>query len=74
FHVWVDGQMTVAEAHRVMDEIESKLLAEFPGIEILIHPDPEGHVDAAALGPHDLLEPGPEGQSPATMVQGGPRH
>lgn len=45
FHVWVDGKMTVTEAHTVMDEIEAKLLAEFPGIEILIHPDPEGHVD-----------------------------
>jgi hypothetical protein len=22
------------------------LLGEFPGIEILIHPDPEGHMDA----------------------------
>ncbi|MBC2664494.1 cation diffusion facilitator family transporter [Novosphingobium flavum] len=45
FHVWVDGKMTVSQAHDVMDEIEEKILAEFPGIEILIHPDPEGHVD-----------------------------
>ena len=41
FHVWVDGKMTVTQAHNVMDEIEAKLLAEFPGVEILIHPDPE---------------------------------
>ncbi|WP_226017640.1 cation diffusion facilitator family transporter [Novosphingobium sp. FKTRR1] len=73
FHVWVDGHMTVAEAHRVMDEIEAKLLAEFPGIEILIHPDPEGHVDEEELGARDLLEPGPEGESPALLVQGSPR-
>ena len=45
FHVWVDGAMSVNEAHRVMDEIEAKLLLEFPDIEILIHPDPEGLVD-----------------------------
>jgi ferrous-iron efflux pump FieF len=45
FHMWVDGGMTVAEAHRVMDEVEDKLAREFPGVEILIHPDPEGHVD-----------------------------
>lgn len=45
FHVWVDRNMTVAAAHDVMDQIEAKILAEFPGIEILIHPDPEGHVD-----------------------------
>ena len=44
-HVWVDGNMTVRQAHEVMDDIEAKLLVEFPGVEILIHPDPEGHVD-----------------------------
>jgi ferrous-iron efflux pump FieF len=45
FHVWVAPAMTVREAHRVMDEIEAKLELEFPGVEVLIHPDPEGHVD-----------------------------
>ncbi|MES2491806.1 MAG: cation diffusion facilitator family transporter [Pseudomonadota bacterium] len=50
FHVWVDPQMTVAQAHTVMDEIEAKLLAEFPGVEILIHPDPDGHVDKGQAG------------------------
>ena len=43
FHVWVDPDMTVSEAHRVMDEIEDKLMAEFPGTEVIIHPDPDGH-------------------------------
>jgi ferrous-iron efflux pump FieF len=45
FHVWVDPAMSVAEAHRVMDEVEHELEAEFPGVEILIHIDPEGQVD-----------------------------
>ena len=45
FHVWVHPAMTVADAHRVMDEVEHKLEAEFPGCEILIHLDPEGHID-----------------------------
>jgi ferrous-iron efflux pump FieF len=45
FHVWVDPEMTVAEAHKVMEEMEHKLEAEFPGAEILIHLDPEGQVD-----------------------------
>ncbi len=45
FHVWVDPDMTVREAHRVMDEVEDQLAAEFPGLEILIHPDPQGHED-----------------------------
>src|SRR3546814_6853717 len=42
FHIWVSPQMTVREAHRVMDEIETRPHREFPGVEILIHPDPEG--------------------------------
>ena len=46
FHVWVDPAMTIFEAHRVMDEVEAQLTAQFPGTEILIHPDPEGHADA----------------------------
>jgi ferrous-iron efflux pump FieF len=28
-----------------MDEVEAKLRAQFPGVEILIHPDPVGHID-----------------------------
>ncbi len=43
FHVWVDPDMTVGEAHRVMDEVEAKIRDAFPGVEILIHPDPAGH-------------------------------
>ena len=58
FHVWVDRTMTVAQAHDVMDEIERKLLAEFPGIEILIHPDPEGHVDGGRGSSDILRQPG----------------
>ncbi|WP_243451067.1 cation diffusion facilitator family transporter [Sphingosinicella sp. CPCC 101087] len=45
FHMWVDPQMTVARAHDVMDEIEEALAREFPGVEILIHLDPEGQID-----------------------------
>jgi ferrous-iron efflux pump FieF len=44
FQVWVAADMTVAEAHRVMDEVEAKLALNFPGVEIVIHPEPEGHV------------------------------
>ena len=56
FHVWVDGRMTVTEAHRIMDEIEAKLLAEFPDVEMLIHPDPEGHIDERGLAARDVLQ------------------
>lgn len=43
FHIWVDPAMTVAAAHDVMDEVEAIVLAEFPDVEVLIHPDPAGH-------------------------------
>jgi ferrous-iron efflux pump FieF len=55
FHVWVDPQMTVLQAHKVMDEIEAKLIAEFPDIEILIHPDPEGLIDEQGVAAEDVL-------------------
>jgi ferrous-iron efflux pump FieF len=54
FHVWMDPKMTLDDAHRVMDEVEEKLMLAFPGTEILIHPDPEGHVDRV---PVSALEP-----------------
>ncbi len=56
FHVWVDPAMTVAEAHRVMDEVEDKLAHEFPTTEILIHIDPEGQVDREGVLPTHLAE------------------
>jgi ferrous-iron efflux pump FieF len=37
--------MTIAEAHAVMDEIEEELAGAFPGVEVLIHLDPEGQID-----------------------------
>lgn len=45
FHIHVAAGMTVAEAHDVMEAIEQRVHREFPEVEILIHVDPEGHVD-----------------------------
>jgi len=59
FHVWMDPGMTLSQAHRVMDEVEGRLKAQFPGVDILIHPDPVGHVDGgdplAAIDARDLV-------------------
>ena len=55
FHMAVDPDMTVRKVHVVMDEVEAKLLAEFPGIEILIHPDPEGLVNETGQAAENLL-------------------
>ena len=45
FHMYVAPAMTVADAHHVMDAVEARIAREFPGVEVLIHLDPEGHVD-----------------------------
>ena len=55
FHAMVNGDMTVAEAHRVMDELEERIEREFPGVEVLIHPDPEGLVNETGSAAEELL-------------------
>lgn len=45
FHLVVAADMTVAAAHDVMEAVEASLRHEFPNTEVLIHLDPEGHVD-----------------------------
>ena len=44
FHLWFDPKMTLGEVHDVMDEIEDALSHEFPGVEVLIHPEPENQI------------------------------
>ncbi len=63
FHVWVNPDMTVLQAHQVMDEIEAKLMAEFPGVEVLIHPDPAGHSDETGYIPSETIEHQPHDHS-----------
>ncbi|HSG35798.1 MAG TPA: cation diffusion facilitator family transporter [Sphingomonadaceae bacterium] len=60
FHASVDPSMTVAEAHRVMDEIEERIEREFPGVEVLIHPDPVGLVDEHGRAAEELLPDSPD--------------
>lgn len=55
FHAAVDGNMTVAEAHQIMDELGDQIEAEFPGVEVLIHPDPQGLVDEEGPAAEELL-------------------
>ena len=45
FHVDMPPAMTVAEAHDIIERVEVDLCRAFPGMELLIHIDPEGHVD-----------------------------
>jgi ferrous-iron efflux pump FieF len=45
FHMEVARDITVAEAHEVVENVEVALRRAFPKVEVLIHLDPEGHVD-----------------------------
>ena len=45
FHIWLAPEMSVADAHDIVDEVEIDVAAAFPAAEILIHVDPLGHFD-----------------------------
>ncbi|RYY26311.1 MAG: cation diffusion facilitator family transporter [Sphingomonadales bacterium] len=45
FHIAMDPEMTILTAHDVVERLETALGEEFPGVEILIHIDPEGQID-----------------------------
>ncbi len=45
FHVDLPAGMSVGAAHRIVTRVEDDLAAHFPNMELLIHIDPEGHVD-----------------------------
>ena len=49
FHVWVPGDWTVRHAHDRLDVVEEALQRRFPGTEILIHLDPDGHTDRETM-------------------------
>jgi cation diffusion facilitator family transporter len=42
FHLDVPADISLAEAHHIMVACEERILAEFPGADVLIHPDPHG--------------------------------
>jgi ferrous-iron efflux pump FieF len=56
FHVWVPGEWTVRDAHDRLDAVEEALQARFPGTEILIHLDPQGHTDRETMLPSAITE------------------
>jgi len=45
FHVDLPGRISVGEAHDIIDRVEADLCRQFPGTEVLIHIDPQGHID-----------------------------
>ena len=55
FHAAMNGAMPLRDVHRIMDEIEERIAREFPGVEILIHPDPTGLVNESGTAAEELL-------------------
>jgi len=45
FHLELDGQISLRQAHRISDDVEKEIMAEFPEAEVLIHADPEDQVE-----------------------------
>ncbi len=45
FHMEVARDLSVAQAHEIVEGVERTLRGAFPKAEVLIHLDPEGHVD-----------------------------
>lgn len=45
FHLWLDPEMNVRNAHHIVEELEDTVRAAFAQAEILIHVDPAGNVD-----------------------------
>jgi ferrous-iron efflux pump FieF len=50
------SETTVGTAHAVMEGIEIRLLQAFPGLELIIHPDPVGHIDQEGTLPAAIAE------------------
>ena len=42
FHLELDGDILLSQAHAIADEVEALLKEEFPQAEVLIHQDPSG--------------------------------
>jgi ferrous-iron efflux pump FieF len=38
----MDGRISLAEAHRISDEVDLAIRAAIPGADVVIHQDPEG--------------------------------
>lgn len=45
FHLELDGDITLREAHRISDAVEADIMAAFPGAEVIIHQDPYDAVE-----------------------------
>ena len=47
FHVLLPAELSLTQAHRILDEVEEGIQAEYPECELLLHPDPVGYQPTA---------------------------
>ena len=55
FHMAVDPDLRITEVHDLMDDVEARIALDFPGVEVLIHPDPQGLIDETGVAAEELL-------------------
>ena len=55
FHMAVEPHLNIVEVHDLMDDVEARIARDFPGVEVLIHPDPKGLVDEKGAAAEELL-------------------
>lgn len=55
FHMAVDPHLNIVQVHDLMDEVEARISRDFPGVEVLIHPDPKGLVNEEGVAAEELL-------------------
>ena len=48
FHLELDGEMKLSDAHEISEQVELELMDAFPNAEVIIHEDPEGVEEARA--------------------------
>ena len=51
----VDPHLTITAVHDLMDDVEARIALDFPGVEVLIHPDPLGLVNEEGTAAEELL-------------------
>ena len=49
FHLELDGDMKLIQAHEISEAVEMELMDAFPSAEVIIHEDPEGIEEPRAV-------------------------
>ncbi len=49
FHLEMDGDISLKQAHHISDTVEAEVMAEYPNAEVLIHADPEGQLEVVSF-------------------------